>query len=191
MLPPMLLGARPGHTVLDLCAAPGSKTLQLLDAMHGSGGGDGGGSDGSGGGGSGGGCASLELSLPIGLLVANDVSRPRAVVLAQRSRRQARAPLLVTSFDGAAFPTLYAHEPGLRGARKVGGGGALLPATTRRCPPLSAALARSSHGSPARLSGCSSAHLLVCHPPELPRLSCCVACRNPVSTSSPLANGSS
>ena len=31
MIPPLLLAVKPGHTVLDLCAAPGSKTGQLLE----------------------------------------------------------------------------------------------------------------------------------------------------------------
>ena len=34
MVPPILLAPRPNHLVLDMCAAPGSKTLQLLDLMH-------------------------------------------------------------------------------------------------------------------------------------------------------------
>jgi 16S rRNA C967 or C1407 C5-methylase (RsmB/RsmF family) len=34
MVPPLLLGVLPAHRVLDLCAAPGSKTLQLLEALH-------------------------------------------------------------------------------------------------------------------------------------------------------------
>ncbi|CAK9059684.1 unnamed protein product [Durusdinium trenchii] len=34
MLPPLFLGVEPHHTVLDLCAAPGSKTFQMLEVMH-------------------------------------------------------------------------------------------------------------------------------------------------------------
>ncbi|MDX1547748.1 MAG: RsmB/NOP family class I SAM-dependent RNA methyltransferase [Rhodothermales bacterium] len=37
MVPADVLGARPGERVLDLCAAPGSKTLQLACAMAGEG----------------------------------------------------------------------------------------------------------------------------------------------------------
>ena len=34
MIPPLLLGVEPGHKVLDMCAAPGSKTVQLIEALH-------------------------------------------------------------------------------------------------------------------------------------------------------------
>ncbi|KAF2436356.1 NOL1/NOP2/sun family protein [Tothia fuscella] len=35
MIPPLLMDVRPGHTVLDLCAAPGSKSAQLIEMVHG------------------------------------------------------------------------------------------------------------------------------------------------------------
>ena len=34
MVPPLLLDVRPHHYVLDMCASPGSKTAQMLEAMH-------------------------------------------------------------------------------------------------------------------------------------------------------------
>ena len=34
MIPPLFLDVRPHHRVIDLCAAPGSKTSQLLEAME-------------------------------------------------------------------------------------------------------------------------------------------------------------
>lgn len=34
MIPPLLLDVKPGHVVLDLCAAPGSKAGQLLEMLH-------------------------------------------------------------------------------------------------------------------------------------------------------------
>ncbi|KAI9780972.1 MAG: hypothetical protein M1839_006411 [Geoglossum umbratile] len=34
MIPPLLMDVKPGMTVLDLCAAPGSKTAQLIEMVH-------------------------------------------------------------------------------------------------------------------------------------------------------------
>jgi hypothetical protein len=34
MIPPQLLDVEPHHFVLDMCAAPGSKTAQLLEGLH-------------------------------------------------------------------------------------------------------------------------------------------------------------
>ena len=34
MVPPCLLDVQPGHIVADLCAAPGSKTQQLIEAIN-------------------------------------------------------------------------------------------------------------------------------------------------------------
>ncbi|KAH8681136.1 S-adenosyl-L-methionine-dependent methyltransferase [Xylariales sp. PMI_506] len=34
MIPPLLMDVKPGHTVLDLCAAPGSKSAQLVEMIH-------------------------------------------------------------------------------------------------------------------------------------------------------------
>lgn len=35
MVPPLVMDVKPGMTVLDLCAAPGSKTAQLIEMVHG------------------------------------------------------------------------------------------------------------------------------------------------------------
>ena len=35
MIPPLLMNIKPGMTVLDLCAAPGSKAAQLVEMVHG------------------------------------------------------------------------------------------------------------------------------------------------------------
>ena len=34
MIPPLLLDVQPEHFVLDMCASPGSKTAQMLEALH-------------------------------------------------------------------------------------------------------------------------------------------------------------
>ena len=35
MIPPLMMDLRPGMTVLDMCAAPGSKSVQMIEAIHG------------------------------------------------------------------------------------------------------------------------------------------------------------
>lgn len=37
MIPPLLLDVQPHHKVFDMCAAPGSKTAQLIEMLHGDG----------------------------------------------------------------------------------------------------------------------------------------------------------
>jgi multisite-specific tRNA:(cytosine-C5)-methyltransferase len=34
MIPPLFLDVQPHHLVLDACAAPGSKTAQIIESMH-------------------------------------------------------------------------------------------------------------------------------------------------------------
>ena len=97
MLPPLLLGVEPHHAVLDLCCAPGSKTLELLDLLATR--------DGPG----------------TGLLIANDANRGRLVTAAQRARRQEarRRSLVLTASDARYFSTTKIFVPGMRGARTL------------------------------------------------------------------------
>ncbi|KAL7459217.1 hypothetical protein ACHAWC_011220 [Mediolabrus comicus] len=73
--------------IADLCAAPGSKSLQLLDLLHSMNekGGD-------------------ANDIPHGLLVVNDSDRNRIVTLCQRSRRVPRGPMLAINMDARYFP---------------------------------------------------------------------------------------
>jgi len=93
MVPAALLGVEPGHAVLDMCAAPGSKTTQLLEALEG----DGGAMAALGGG---------------GVLVANDFDAVRAYTLARRCEplREANAKLVVTNHAAQRFPNPRAGE---------------------------------------------------------------------------------
>merc|ERR550519_2435310 len=59
MIPPLVLGVEPHHKVLDMCAAPGSKTAQLIEALH-----------------------AVEDALPEGLVVANDCDNARCYMIA-------------------------------------------------------------------------------------------------------------
>jgi len=88
MLPAMALGVKPHHTVLDLCAAPGSKTMQLLEFLHAS-------------------FAADVAEPPGGLLVANDLKSKRLNRLIERARRSPAAPLVATHCDARTFPNVY------------------------------------------------------------------------------------
>lgn len=100
MIPPLLLEVESHHYVADLCAAPASKTLQLLDFM------------------------SIGVSpgeVPAGLLVANDDSFGRCSAATRRTyQHKLPASLLWLCGDARNFPTLHDHSGGrVRGARKI------------------------------------------------------------------------
>ncbi|CAJ1431436.1 unnamed protein product [Effrenium voratum] len=90
MLPALALGIQPEHKIVELCAAPGSKTLQILDIMQ----------------------ASAGSQVPSGLLVANDSKGGRLRKLIDRVRRVPASPLLVTRADARRFPQLRQHADG-------------------------------------------------------------------------------
>lgn len=98
MVPPLLLlpnnrrqSKNAKHaTVLDLCAAPGSKTLQLMDLLNGRSSED------------------NETGFQ-GLLVANDGNRQRLLTVARRARiagDYSKASLIINASDGRYFPAL-------------------------------------------------------------------------------------
>ncbi|CAA7019820.1 unnamed protein product [Microthlaspi erraticum] len=83
MVPPLFLDVHPDHFVLDMCAAPGSKTFQLLEIIHG---------------------ASEPGTLPNGLVVANDVDFQRSNLLIHQTKRMCTSNLIVTNHEGQQFP---------------------------------------------------------------------------------------
>ncbi|BGO95000.1 hypothetical protein NBRC10512_006535 [Rhodotorula toruloides] len=92
MIPPLLLDVQPGHTALDMCAAPGSKSVQILEALHGpalhAGAGD------------------KDVS-PQGLLIANDSDAKRCHLLVHQSlHRVPGTGMMVTNHDATQLPSL-------------------------------------------------------------------------------------
>jgi 16S rRNA C967 or C1407 C5-methylase (RsmB/RsmF family) len=86
MIPPLLLDVQPHHAVLDMCAAPGSKTAQLLEALH----------------------AKLDaLTIPTGVVVANELSANRAQTLVHQMNRLQSPCLMVINHDAQYLPNLY------------------------------------------------------------------------------------
>lgn len=91
MIPPLLLDVHPGMKVLDMCAAPGSKTAQIIEAVHGNG-----------------------TEIPRGIVIANDMDPKRCHMLVHQTQRLQSPCCLVTAHDASAFPQLYfdATTPG-------------------------------------------------------------------------------
>lgn len=87
MIPPLLLDVQPHHIVLDMCAAPGSKTAQLLEALH---------------------AQHVKGGpAPTGIVMANDTNPQRAYMMSHRLRPLQSASLAVTCNDGRSVPNVF------------------------------------------------------------------------------------
>ncbi|KAJ2318308.1 tRNA (cytosine-5-)-methyltransferase ncl1 [Coemansia sp. RSA 2611] len=84
MVPPLLLDVHSDHFVLDMCAAPGSKTAQLVEALH----------------------AGAAGAVPAGLVVANDADYKRACMLVHQMNRLTSPNIVVTNHSGERFPNV-------------------------------------------------------------------------------------
>ncbi|KAI0088251.1 cytosine-5--methyltransferase [Irpex rosettiformis] len=87
MLPPLFLEVQPHHRVIDMCAAPGSKTAQLLEALHAH-------------------DTITASSFPSGLLIANDSDNKRTHMLIHQSSRLPSPALMVTNHDASIYPAI-------------------------------------------------------------------------------------
>eukprot|EP00731_Ephydatia_muelleri_P026085 Em0018g185a len=95
MIPPLLMDIKSHHKVLDMCAAPGSKTTQLIELLHAE--------------------ESQTNLIPAGVVVANDADNKRCYMLVHQAKRLNSPCLMVTNHDAAAFPTMYYNnEKGIR-----------------------------------------------------------------------------
>jgi multisite-specific tRNA:(cytosine-C5)-methyltransferase len=111
MIPPLLIDARPGMAVLDMCAAPGSKSAQLMELLHageedaiaqvteqlksGNAGPEPLGPEGL-----------NDDGRSTGLLIANDSDYKRAHMLIHQMKRLASPNLIVTNHDATMFPSI-------------------------------------------------------------------------------------
>ena len=83
MIPVTLLKIDPSHSVLDMCASPGSKSIQILEALH-----------------------ANNDTMNTGLLIANDVDTKRAYMLAHQALKLNLPALFVTNNDARTYPNL-------------------------------------------------------------------------------------
>ncbi|KAJ6733592.1 hypothetical protein OIU74_005381 [Salix koriyanagi] len=91
MVPPLFLDVCPDHFVLDMCAAPGSKTFQLLEIIYQS---------------------TKPGSLPDGMVMANDLDVQRCNLLIHQTKRMCTANLIVTNNEAQHFPGCRADKNG-------------------------------------------------------------------------------
>ncbi|XP_065913229.1 RNA cytosine-C(5)-methyltransferase NSUN2-like isoform X2 [Dysidea avara] len=90
MIPPLLLDVLPNHKVLDMCAAPGSKTAQLIEFLHTA--------------------DTLDNPIPDGVVIANDADAKRCYMLVHQAKRLNSPCFMVTNHDASVFPQLYYHK---------------------------------------------------------------------------------
>ena len=89
MIPPLLLDVQPHHKVIDLCAAPGSKSAQILEALNVS-----------------------EVNeegqplWPSGLVIANDADAKRCYLMIHQLNRSPSPTYMATCYDASMFPNL-------------------------------------------------------------------------------------
>ena len=84
MIPPLFMDVQPDDIILDMCAAPGSKTSQLLEMLYGN-----------------------QRGLTKGCVIANDADYRRAQMLIHQINRSGTAGMAVINHPGQFMPELY------------------------------------------------------------------------------------
>ncbi|KAF7657680.1 hypothetical protein LDENG_00023400 [Lucifuga dentata] len=90
MIPPLLLKIESHHKILDMCAAPGSKTAQLIEMLH----------------------ADMDVPFPEGFVIANDVDNKRCYLLVHQAKRLNSPCIMVVNHDASCIPTLQINSDG-------------------------------------------------------------------------------
>lgn len=83
MIPPLVLDVQPHHKVLDMCAAPGSKTCQIIEMLH-----------------------AGTQGTPTGFVMANDANIGRCYLLTHQVHRLASPAVVTSNYDATQFPQL-------------------------------------------------------------------------------------
>jgi len=84
MIPPLVLDVQPHHKVLDMCAAPGSKTTQLIEMLH-----------------------AEEGEVPKGFVIANDSNNKRCYMLVHQLKRLQSPTTIITNHDATIMPSFH------------------------------------------------------------------------------------
>ncbi|XP_033123738.1 RNA cytosine-C(5)-methyltransferase NSUN2-like isoform X2 [Anneissia japonica] len=84
MIPPLLMDVKPHHRVLDMCAAPGSKTAQLIEMLH----------------------AEQSEGWPEGFVIANDSDNKRCYIMVHQAKRLNSPCFMIVNHDASLLPSL-------------------------------------------------------------------------------------
>uniref|UniRef100_A0A8C3SYD8 tRNA (cytosine(34)-C(5))-methyltransferase n=1 Tax=Chelydra serpentina TaxID=8475 RepID=A0A8C3SYD8_CHESE len=76
--------------ILDMCAAPGSKTAQLIEMLH----------------------ADMNVPFPEGFVIANDIDNKRCYLLVHQAKRLNSPCIMVVNHDASSIPTLQIDNSG-------------------------------------------------------------------------------
>uniref|UniRef100_A0A9J8CFV1 tRNA (cytosine(34)-C(5))-methyltransferase n=1 Tax=Cyprinus carpio carpio TaxID=630221 RepID=A0A9J8CFV1_CYPCA len=90
MIPPLLMKIEPQHKILDMCAAPGSKTAQLIEMLH----------------------SDMDIPFPEGFVIANDVDNKRCYLLVHQAKRLNSPCIMVVNHDASSIPRLHFDQDG-------------------------------------------------------------------------------
>lgn len=90
MVPPLFMDIEPHHAVMDMCAAPGSKTAQLIEALHRD--------------------EATTGQRPTGFIIANDSDYKRSHLLVHQVKRLSSPNLIVTNHDAQMYPRIKVSE---------------------------------------------------------------------------------
>jgi tRNA (cytosine34-C5)-methyltransferase len=82
MIPPLLLDIQPHHKILDMCAAPGSKTAQLIEFLH----------------------QDKANPTPDGFVIANDLDNKRCYLLMHQLKRLESPNFMIINQDSSNLP---------------------------------------------------------------------------------------
>lgn len=82
MIPPLVLDVQSHHKILDMCAAPGSKTAQLIEFLH----------------------QDKTNPTPEGFVVANDLDNKRCYMLMHQLKRLESPNFMIINHDSSSLP---------------------------------------------------------------------------------------
>jgi len=85
MIPPLVMDIKSHHKILDMCAAPGSKTAQIIEYLH---------SD------------APADELPTGYVIANDSDNKRCYLMVHQVKRLQSPCFIITNHDATHFPKI-------------------------------------------------------------------------------------